>query len=126
MAGRTDGLTKNFRAGAAIGARLFIKPGASDIEALPAAAATDAIMGVSVELPAAQGERLDVAMGDIPDITYGGNVTRGDPLTSDAQGRAITAVKTANTLVRIGGFALVSAVAGDIGPMRFAPGLLPG
>ena len=126
MAGRTDGLIKNYRAGAAIGARLFVKPGATDVDALQAGAETDAIIGVSIELPAAAGERLDVAMSDIADITYGGPVVRGDPLTSDAQGRAIKAVKVAGTMVRIGGFALVSAVLGDVGPARVAPGLLPG
>lgn len=126
MAGRTDGLIKNFRATAAVAAFTIVKFGPSDIEATPAAAAADASIGVSGEVAAAAGERFDVHMSDIADVRFGGVVTRGDPLTSDAQGRAVTAAPAAGANARIVGFALVSAVLGDIGPARIAPGLMQG
>lgn len=126
MAGRNDGLIKSFKAATAIAAHRIVKFGAADTEASLATAAADLSIGLSIEIDAAIGERVDVAMSDIGDVTYGGNVTRGDMLTADATGRAITAAPAANAAMRTIGIALVSAVAGDIGPCRIAPGLIRG
>lgn len=126
MAGRTDGLIKNFRASAAVGAYTIVKFGAADTDAAPASAAGDALIGTTGELGAALGERVDVHMGDIPEVRFGGNVTRGDPLTSDANGAAVTAAPGAGVKVRIIGFATVSGAAGDIGTYRYAPGVVTG
>lgn len=126
MAGRTDGLIKNFRAAAAILPWRIVKFGASDVEAVTAAAAGDALIGISSELAADAGQRCDVMMSDIADVRFGANVTRGDPLTSDAVGRAITAAPGAGAKMRIIGFALVSAIADDVGPARIVPGLITG
>lgn len=127
MAGRTDGLIKNYRAGAAgVAPFTIVKPGASDVEAVPAAGTGDAAIGVSGELAAAAGERCDVHMSDIADVRLGGPVTRGDLLTSDAQGRAIAAAPGAGAKVRMIGLALVSGVLGDIAPVRILPGQITG
>lgn len=126
MAGRTDGLIKNFRSSAAIGARLIVKFGAADDTIALATAATDASIGVTGELAAASGERADVMMGDIVEIVLGGNVARGDKLTSDGQGRAVTAAPGAGVTHHIIGFALASGVLGDWAPVRFAPSMLKG
>ncbi len=50
-------------------------------------------------------------------IVYGGTVTAGDALSSDANGAAIT--QSSTNIVN--GTALESGVAGDIGSMIFAP-----
>jgi len=128
MAGRTDGLIKNFRATVAIPARTIVKFGASDLDIVISAIAADASIGVTGELDAAAGERADVHMGDIVEVRYGGNVTRGDPLTTaaDGSGRAVTAAPGAGVKVRLIGFAMASGVADDIAAARWAPGVMTG
>jgi hypothetical protein len=131
-------LAKNYVAEGAIASNTIIKFGANDGGVLQAAAATDAIFGISTDIPAATGERCDVIKLGDADVLYGGTVTRGDELTSDASGRAITATRhthTENTaaayvqnaisgtavLTRIIGIANVSGVIGDIGSVAIAP-----
>ena len=62
----------------------------------------------------------------IADVEFGGAVTRGAAVTSDANGKAVAAAPAAGSNVRIIGFAEVSAVAGDIGPILVAPGVMQG
>lgn len=126
MAGRTDGLIKSFRAPAAIAARTIVKFGAADDSVATATAAADMSIGVTGELAAAAGERCDIHMNDIAEVRYGGAVTRGDPLTADGTGRAITAAPGAGVKVRIIGFAMASGAADDIAPARIAPGMFTG
>lgn len=135
----TPTLTKNFVAEAAIAKRRIVKFGTADGKALQAAAASDAMYGVSAELDAAINERADVVVAGLAEVEYGGNVTRGDPLTADADGKAVVATRhthTENTAgayaqnattaaasaVRIVGWAMVSGVVGDIGLAQIAPG----
>lgn len=117
MAGRTDGLIKTFRAAGAIAPRRIVTFGAADNAVVQADAAADALLGVTQELGAAPGEPVDVALSDIGEVTLGGNVARGDKLTSDAQGRAITAASGAGVVIRTIGTALASGVAGDVAPL---------
>ncbi|MDQ1229281.1 hypothetical protein [Sphingomonas sp. SORGH_AS_0879] len=126
MAGRTDGLTKNFRAGAAIAPYLILKFGADDQTLLPAAGPTDDLIATSTELAAVQGERFDAALGGLPEVRLGGNVGRGRPITSDAQGRAVEAAPAAGVRVRIIGFSLATGVLGDVVAYRPAPGFITG
>lgn len=112
-------LTENFVAGAAIAPHRICKPGAADGEALQAAAAGDAQFGVSDELGAdAAGDRVDIFTVGTVEVEYGGNVTRGDQLTADAVGKAVTAIATNRTI----GIARVSGVDGDIVLVQLAPG----
>lgn len=126
MAGQTSGITKNFTAEAAVTKRRIVKFGASDTAVLQGAASTDAIFGVSTEIDAAAGETCDVRMTGLADVEYGGNVTRGDPITSDAIGRAVAAAPGAGVNARIVGFAMLSGVAGDIGNITLSPGRIQG
>lgn len=126
MAGRTDGLIKTFRAAGPVAPRRIVKLGAADDLVLAAAAAGDASIGVSQELGADAGEPLDVALDGIGEVTLGGNVERGDQLTSDAEGRAITAAPAAGVAVRTIGTALASGVAGDIAPLIIERGVVRG
>ena len=119
-------LTESFTAGAAIAPHRICKPGAADGAALQAAAATDAMDGVSDELGAASGARVDIHTLGVVEVEYGGTVTRGDELTADADGKAITAAPGAGVNMRVIGIARVSGVLGDIGLVRLAPGQIQG
>lgn len=103
---------KNYIARAAIPARTIVKWGAADYEVLPAAAATDHIIGISADLDTDSGDRCDVIHEGIALVKLGGAVTRGDLITSDAGGLAIKAVPGAG--VRIIGEAVETGVANDL------------
>jgi len=115
-----------YTAGAAVAAYRFLKPGASDGLAIQAAAVGDAIIGVANNLGAASGDRGDMVTAGDAEVEYGGAVTRGDWLTSDADGKAVAAAPGAGTNNNVGGRALVSGVAGDIGKVRIALGRIQG
>jgi len=119
-------LTKNAKAEAAVPAFTIVKFGAADGQVLPAAAVTDKLVGVSTDIAAAINERCDFIVDGIADVLYGGTVTRGDPLTSDASGRATTAAPGAGTNNRIIGIAMVSGVVGDIGSVKMSQGMVQG
>lgn len=118
--------TKNYVAEGIVDPFRLMARGTADGQVIQATAATDTLFGTTGSLGAADTERVDVHQGGQPDVEYGGNVTRGDPLTSDASGRAITAAPAAGSNVRIIGFAVDSAVLGDIAPYDHAPGLMQG
>lgn len=119
-------LIKNFTAEAAMTANRIVKIGANDGGVLPAAASTDILLGAVADVAAASGERQDVILSGIADITLGGNVTRGNPVTSDASGRAVNANPAAGVNAYIVGFALQSGVSGDIVPVLLSQGRVQG
>jgi len=119
-------LAKNYTAGAAIAAFRIVKMGSNDGEVVQSAAATDLLIGVNGEIAPASGERVDIQKVGIARIEFGGTVTRGGPVTSDATGRAVAAAPAAGANNRIIGFAEVSAVSGDIADVLLAPGLMQG
>ncbi|MDO5625017.1 MAG: DUF2190 family protein [Pseudomonadota bacterium] len=111
-------LTTTFRAQGAVAKRRLVALAAATGLAVQASAATDAIAGVSTDIDSPDGRPCDVIRSGIAPVVYGNTVTAGQPITSDAQGKAIAA--TAGQ--RIVGFAEVSGVAGDIGAVHIAPG----
>jgi hypothetical protein len=111
-------LTENFIAGAAIAPYRICKPGAADGTAIQAAAVGDFAFGVSDSLGAAINARVDIKTMGLVEVEYGAVVVRGALLTSDAAGKAVTAVATNRTI----GIARVSGVAGDIGQALLAQG----
>lgn len=117
---------RNYKAEAAITKYRIVKPGADDDSVLQAAAVGDKMVGVATELDAALGERVDVVHAGPAEVEFGGNVTRGDYLTADANGKAVSAAPAAGVNNRVAGFALVSGVAGDIGRMFVAPSQIQG
>lgn len=120
-------LIKEGTAEAAVTKYRIVKFGATDGGYVQSAAAGDFHAGVYGEnFDVANGERLGVIKQGIADVEYGGAVTRGAPLTSDANGKAVVAAPAAGANVRIIGFAEVSGVAGDIGPVWVEPGLMQG
>ncbi len=126
--GRTTGLLqKGYTAQVAIGARRMVKFGSADGTVTLATAAADKTIGVQSEIDCAIGERASVAMiGNIEEVIYGGNVTRGDPLTAGALGVAVAAAPAAGANVWCVGFAEVSGVSGDIGTVVISPFMLQG
>jgi hypothetical protein len=126
--GRTTGLLqKGYTAGAAIRANRILTWGAADGLVIEATGAAAALVGIQSQLDCDSGDRASAAMvGNIEDVIYGGNVARGDPLTSDGQGRAIKATGAAGTLLNCIGFAEVSGVVGDIGTAIIAPFVMQG
>jgi hypothetical protein len=119
-------LNKGGTAQGAIAAYRIVKFGDGDGTYLQAAAATDAVVGVNESIPVSAGERIDVVKVGIADVEFGGTVTRGTPVTSDVNGKAVAAAPDEGENARIVGFAEVSAVAGDIAPVLLAPGLMQG
>ena len=113
-------LVRNFKAEAAIAAFTIVKAGSADGQVLAGAAATDKLTGVTTDIAAAINERCDVILAGVADVTYGGAVTRGDLVTSDATGRAVSAAPAAGANNRIIGVALVSGVAGDLGQVQIS------
>lgn len=126
--GRTTGfLTKSLEATTAVPKMTLVKYGAADGTCVPAVDGSKHICGVSANVDTAVGERVSCfKVGNIADVIYGGNVTRGDPLTSDANGRAVLAAPAAGANVFCFGFAEVSGVLGDIGSAEVAPFILQG
>jgi hypothetical protein len=117
-------LVKSFRAtAAAISGYLIVKAAAGGAVSV-ASAATDSLIGASGSMGAPASGMVDVDMAGISEVRLGGNVVFGDPLTSDADGKAIKAVPVAGSIVRIIGFALSEGAADDIAPYHIAPGVL--
>lgn len=115
------GFTKTFVAGGAIPKRRFVKFSADGVVVL-AAAAADLIIGVSdMSADVANGERIDVRMSGVAEVDAGGACTRGQLVTSDANGKAVDVAPAAGANVRSAGFPIVSAVNGDIVDVFLAP-----
>lgn len=109
-------LVKNYDAGGVINARRFVKFSA-DRTVVQAAASTDAIIGVSDSLgAAASGDRCDVHRQGLVEVEAGDTITRGQMLTSDADGKAIpcTTAMLASGACGVAGRAELSASSGDI------------
>jgi len=120
-------LIKSFRAESAIGARVFVKFGATDSVMTTATTANDLIVGVSEQIPAAVGQNVDVVLGGIADTVAGAAVIRGSFVTADGSGRAITAAPATGINMRIAGVAMASATAaGDIIPVYLTQGMIQG
>lgn len=122
-------LTKQFIAEAAINPNTFVKFGSTDEYVLQAAAATDSIIGVFEGFGAsgaALGERVDVVVQGLAEVKFGGTVTRGGPVTSNASGQAVASAPAAGSNNRLGGMAFASAVNGDIAPVLVQLGSLQG
>jgi len=107
---------RTYYAGAEINACRFVKPGSADNAVIQAAANTDGIIGVSGSLVAALAQPVDIAHTGLAKLLLGGTVTRGDKLTSDANGKGVELSDTilASAAAHCGAIALQSGVVGDI------------
>ena len=124
---RNELLNKSQAAEGAIAAYRIVKFGAADGNVLQATGPADKLIGVNDRIPfAGSGERGDICRIGICEVEYGGTVAAGDALTSDAQGRAVTAAPAAGTNNRVIGFAEVAGVLGDIGSLTLSPCVVQG
>ncbi len=116
--------TKSFRTGAAaIVGYLIIKFGAGGFAEV-ASAPTDPLIGAAGALGAPANGMVDVDEAGWSEVRAGGNISWGDPLTTNNQGKAVKAVPVAGSVIRIIGFARMDAAADDIIPFIVAPGVL--
>ena len=113
-------LTRAFVAEAAILANRIVKVGAADGQVLQAAAAADLSIGVVENVPPASGERCDVVLAGVAEVTLGGTVARGAAVTADASGRAVAAA-AGNRAV---GVLLASGVVGDVVEVLLSPSVV--
>jgi hypothetical protein len=120
------GFIKTYNAEGAIAPRSIVKVGANDFGALQAGAVGDFIIGVSTDIAAASGERVDVIHTGLADVTLAGTVARGTPVTSNASGLGVAAAPSAGTNNRIIGFAQISGVSGDVIPVLLSLGQIQG
>lgn len=121
MMGKTSGLEKTVKCTAAIATAFLIgKFGADDDTLSQAAGATDGLVGVLQHTTTTAGDDLRVMLSGISDLKLGGSVTRGGPITSDANGKGVAATLGDSVV----GFAMASGVSGDIIPVLIFPGRL--
>jgi hypothetical protein len=108
-------LAKNYVADVVIPPFRIVKPGTADDRVTLATAATDALIGTTMDIGAAIGERCDVQLAEIAYVEAGAAITRGALITSDAVGRGVAAAPGAGVNNSVIGRALETATAaGDI------------
>lgn len=107
-------LNKTLIAGAAIAARRIVKFSAAET-VIQAAAVGDLLVGVSSDIAAASGERVDVMVVGIALIEAGAPYAITARLTTDSVGRAVAAAPAGGVNNAIIGIPLEAAsAAGDI------------
>lgn len=114
-------LIKTYVAETAVAPYRIVKFGSTDGSVVQASVSTDSLMGINGMIQGDAGKRVDIIHDDIAEVESGGTITRGDWLTSDANGKAVTAAPAAGTNANVIGKAMVSAVAGDIFNCLIAP-----
>lgn len=121
MIGATSGIEKSVKCTAAIAAAfLLAKPGADDDTFSQATASTEDLVGVFQHTTTVAGEEVRLMLTGITRVKLGGTVTRGNKLTSDANGKAVAIGAVAGTNYNSIGIAMASGVADDIIPMLIA------
>jgi hypothetical protein len=121
----TLGMTRAYTAGAAIRANRLVKFSA-DYTVVEATASSDLIIGVSDNVAVSSGDRVDVFKDGVVPVVLGGAVTRGQPVTSDANGAGVQGAPGAGINIRVIGFAETSGVAGDIIDVTMSLGFMQG
>lgn len=116
--------SKSFRAAGAIAGYLIAKHSAAGGTVQLATSNTEPLIGAVDSLGVAAGELADFNFGGVGEVQLGGAVDAGDPLTANANAKAIEALPSNSTQVRIIGFALTAGAADDIIPYSIAPGCL--
>lgn len=122
MMGQTSGVEKSVKCTAALAtAFLIAKFGADDDTMSQATASTENLVGVFQHTTLAAGEEVRVMLSGVSRVKLGGTVTRGDRLTSDANGKAVAIGAVAGTNYASIGMALASGVADDLIPVLLSP-----
>ena len=115
---------RSFSAAAAVaGYRIVAASGTAGAVAA-GAAATDKCFGVSERVGGEAGQMLDVTVAGLTEVEAGGDLDFNDPVTADAQGRAVKAVAVEGVTVSVVGFVRAEGAVGDILPIHVAPSLI--
>ena len=119
MAGPNEGLVKAFVAGAAIAKNTIVKFDSLDDKVIVATSNTDLPIGIALEAAAADGDRIDVALGGIAELKAAGAITRGDYVvaTTGGEAKAGTAVTAKQQAI---GIAMLGVADNDIFPCLIA------
>ena len=121
------GLIKSFTGAEAIAARRIAAFADTEGEVAQATGGAAPIAGViGIHACEGAGRRAEVIQHGYAEVDFGGDVAQGDPLSADAQGRAVAALPAAGSTVWILGYANQDGAAGEYGQVRVAPGLLTG
>ena len=116
-------LTKAFFSANAIAGYLIVAGAAGNVLSL-ATGPTDSLIGATDPLGVDAGKMADIVQVGEGEVRCGGDVDFGDPLTADANGKAVKAVPVEGAVVRIVGFAQGDGAEDDIIPYLAAPGVL--
>jgi len=92
--------------------------GVADNSSKQAVDAASPLIGVTQIVGGEDGLQVDICRDGLPEVQYGGVVTKGDRLTSDADGKAIATVTAGDWVI---GIAEVSGVEDDIGMVFISP-----
>ncbi|PLD17815.1 hypothetical protein B6J54_03395 [Klebsiella quasipneumoniae] len=114
------GLITCHKAEVALAARRMVTHGSVPDEITLAVNGSKLIIGVTTIVAASVGEPADVVRSQLTPVVYGDDVVAGDPLTADAEGRAVKATAGQFYL----GFAEYDGAEDDIGSVWIAPGQL--
>jgi hypothetical protein len=123
-------VTRN--AAAAIAKRRILKYGSGDELVIQAAGSTDLLIGISDDagdIPAPVGTdyyRVDVVDDGYALVDCGGTVTRGQFVTSDANGKAVAAAPAAGVNVNCVGQAHSSGVNNGVISVKIGPCVIQG
>ncbi|TCT41158.1 hypothetical protein [Martelella mediterranea] len=117
-------LTLSYRTVSGIAAYLIARHGADHRSAEPATAPTDKLIGAVGELGSEDGGMADIVKAGMSEVRLGGTVENGDPLTADANSKAVKAAPAAGETVAIIGTAESDGEAEDVIPYLAAPGFL--
>lgn len=110
---RNENFVKSYFADGVIAKFRAVKFGSDDNHAAQATARNSLLLGVNCSLAAAAAEDpIDVVVGGIATVEYGGSVTRGNKLTADSNGKAIAATSRHYTKKIAGGSAGALTVSG--------------
>lgn len=114
------GLITCHKAEVALAARRMVTHGTVAGEITLAVDGSKLIIGVTTLIAASVGEPADVVRSQLTPVVYGDDVVAGDPLTADAEGRAVPATAGQFYL----GFAEYDGAEDDLGSVWIAPGQL--
>ena len=84
-------ITLNYRTASGIAAYLIARHGSEPRAAELATGPTDKLIGAVGEPGSEDGGMADIVRNGVSDVRLGGTVGNGDPLTSDANGKAVKA-----------------------------------
>lgn len=116
---RNDGLIKSFYAEGTLAGRKLVTFGTGKLKVKQATAATDALLGITTQIGSESNGRVDVIFSGITEAIAGGNISKGEVLTSDGNADVITATQASDRVI---GIALEDAVAGDFVSVLIAQG----